>query len=310
MDVDEGTGEGVEGGEGEAAEVGFAGDTALGNLFAEASSGHTPLDDAPTPDEPEEGEEKEETPAEPADTTEADARYQSLNDKLIELQTQNNILRFQQQQRETQTPRQGEQGDEEFSLEKFREKVAKDPTSAIFELFEKGKKAGAAVSEQAIAKARDEAVAVMERQEAFKSDQTSVVAEYGELLKDNKQFAALAETIYAQMTANSPETSPGRRWHKGAMYAATSIAFAQMVKAGALNANPKVVQMRERKSRPSNPLVGDTRADKPRTIASDIPPHELAVMKKTAQRMGLKGGLDEYLKIFGEMQKRDKSYGS
>jgi len=306
MDVEEGQEEGIE--EAAEADVGFASEGDLGKLFSEAASGHTPLDEEPAEEEGE----KEETPAAlsptPTPEPETEARYQALNDKLIELQTQNNILRFQQQQRDTQTPRSTTQDEGELSLEKFREKVAKDPTSAIYELFEKGKKAGLEASAASVAQAKNEAVAVMERQEAFKNDQTSVVAEYGDLLKDNREFSALAETIYAKMVANSPETSPGKRWHPGAMYAATSIAFAQMVKAGRIKSNSNIVQMRERKAKPANPLIGDTRADKPRTIASDIAPQELAIMKKTAGRMGM--SLERYLSIFEEMKKKDKSYGT
>ena len=112
------------------------------------------------------------------------------------------------------------------------------------------------------------------------------------------------------MTVNSPTGPGGSRWHSGAMYAAASIAYAQLHKSGQLvDPNRKVVQMAERKPRPSSPLLGnDPNAEPTRTSKSDIPARDLAIMKKTANSMGLT--LDKYLSTMESLKKNNPYYGT
>lgn len=292
------------------ADVGLGDDNTLSSLFTNAAAGHTPLEDEPE-EEPEETPEEETTETPPAPDPRIDehsSHLRTLEDKITELTTQNNILRYQQQQK-PQTEE--EDRDQEYTLESFREQAAKDPTTAIFKLFEQSKKNAVGSNQQAIQQAEQRAIQVMERQKAYESDQASTVARYGALMRDNPKFANFAEKVYSQMVNNSPgsiEIKPGFKWGPGLMYAAASIAYAEMHAAGDLpNANPKVTALRPVKKAPQNPLIGKTDADQPKTFASEIPARELSIMRKTAKSMGIT--LERYIKITEELQKRDPSFG-
>ena len=295
-------------------EQAFASEGDLARIFTEASS-NSPLGE--DPNEPTEETPAEETPA-PAPTDDPRIAQllqesQQLRERLAASEARHQVL----QSRLNSLPQNQEQeaAPQEFTLESFRELAAKDPTTAIYKLFEDAKAKAGQVGNSAVEQAKAEARATLERQSAYQSDQSTLITEYGELLNGNKDFARLAEQIYSRMTANSPivsqdpNTGQDVRWHPGAMYAAASMAYAQMHKNGKLQVtNQKVTRLVPRKPSPQNPLVGDQNAETPRTIASDISAKELAIMKRTASQLGMT--LEKYLKVYQSQKEQNPYYGT
>lgn len=291
------------------ADFGFASEGDLARVFQDTSH--------PSPLEPDvEAEAAKE--AEPATTTppvedsrftELQAKIDAAHERAVAAETRANILEARQnsQRQQSETPAAVE---EPFTFDKFREEVAKDPATAIFKLFEKATSKQEGLTTQAVEQAKQQAVGVIQQQNAFESDRATMVAEYGSLMNSDKKFADLANTVYSQMTGNSPVGPNGNRWHPGAMYAAASIAYAQLAKSGQLvDPNRKVVRMEDRKPKPSSPLLGNDRNAEPtRTSTSDIPARDLAIMKKTANSMGIT--LDKYLASMEALKKNNPYYGT
>jgi hypothetical protein len=297
-------------------EEAFASEKDLAKLFSE-SADQSPLDEDPE----EQSESKSESPA-PAPTvaspSQSDAELAQMRAELQQLrersaanEARNAIL--QQRLAEVGKP-QIEEKPEEFSFESFKEMAAKDPTGAIYKLFEQAKTLAGKAGEEATTKAKAEATATLQRQNAYESDKATLISEYGELLNGNKAFANLAEQIYNRLVANSPvvmtdpNTGQDVRWHNGAMYAAASMAYAQLHKNGQLQSSVKPARMIERKPAAQNPIIGDQSSDKAKTIASDIPPRELAIMKSTANKLGMP--LEKFLKVYEDQKSRNPYYGS
>lgn len=237
-----------------------------------------------------------------------EADFQALHDQNVALTTRNNILQSQfgeraAPQREEAQPKPGV-----MAFADFKSKAATDPIQAIYDLVSQRGELSKAEALEAVSSVRGQASEMMQRREAFNSDRSSALAEFGEQFNSNPKFVDLAGKIYNQLNASSAPMDDGMRWSPGTMYAAAATAYAQMVKAGHITANPKVVQLRERKPNPQNPLVGSTGAPKDtKGFADQFSARDQAIQRKTAESMGITH--ERYLKIMEGLQKNDPSYG-
>lgn len=256
------------------------------------------------------------TPPAPAPTVDASAEklakieadLQSLREKNIELETRNNIYQSQLNERMSAPApvvEPAKPGVMDFTA--FKTKAAADPLQAIYELVSQHGEISKAQVQEALQGARGQTTEILQRQKAFDADRGAALAEFGELFNSNKEFGDLAGRIYNQLNASSTPLEDGMRWSPGTMYAAAATAYAQMVKAGRINPNPKVVTLRERKPAPQNPLVGSTVADKKPGFGDQFDARTQAIQRRTAEQMGIP--LERYYKIMEGLQKNDPSYG-
>lgn len=254
----------------------------------------------------------------PAPTVDANAEkfakfeqeLQTLRDQNVELSTRNNILQSQfNDVRNTPAappaPEPPKPGVMQFDA--FKAKAATDPLSAIYELVSQNNQLTKAEIESALTGAQGQTTAIIQRQKAFDADRGAALAEFGDLFNSDPRFAQLAGKIYNQLNEHNAPMADGMRWAPGTMYAAAATAYAQMVRAGHINPNPKVVTLRERKPMPQNPLVGSTTASAKQSYAEKFDAKTQAIQRRTAESMGIT--LERYYKIMEGLEKNDPSFG-
>lgn len=283
-------------------------DADLSRVFQEAAPEFTAPDE-PDPPAPEPAPEPEPEP---------NPQLEALHDELRQLREsqqegkiQNDILRNQlisRQQPQAPAPVPAEDDDEETLLNSLREGITKDPAAAILKTIKTLTKGQKGASDAAIASAQRAAVELIERKQNYDADRATAVAEYGDLFNNNPSFGKLAAQIYDRITVDAQEIQPGVKWRTGAMYLAASTAYAQMAKAGQLNTAPsKVVNLRERKPAPTNPLLGQTSESSQPKIGDGISPTDLSRMRASAARLGVP--FEKYVKTFKDMTKSDPNFG-
>lgn len=281
-----------------------ASDEELQTVFrtADEQAGDEPDADEGTTEESEEGDEGRK-----AEDTDTD--LQAIRDELLQLRTENNILRTMQPapvREPVQQPATVAKESDGIDEAAFTAQLQTNPAKAITDVVQNTVKSALREFAKEFSQQTSQQMTQQQRlQQQREQDNARTVAEYGQYLTD-PQFRSLAAQEYGEIVGEE-------EWRPGALYRAASTAFAQLVKQGklALPGQGKVVDIRarERAPKPANMMLGQgTEAEgRPPGPEADFSAHEMRIIDRVCRDFGI--SRKQYFEQYGRLRGTDPFYG-